>query len=595
MKTKIKYMLLLPLLAFMFSSCENDLLNLSNPSALTSDSYWKTKDDFNKALNSMYGALQLPAIAGSSIINDMQRSDEAGTETWYNTEFAQLNWSDANQYVIDRWSHAYIGIFRANQILNYIDKTTIFTEDEANLIKAQAKFLRAFEYFILSYTYGGAVIHDVMPQSTDDMQKPFENKDVVVAKMIIPDLEYAMSILPKKWANSSDLGRFTWGAANTLLGKTYLYQKDWTNAQKYLGYVIKEAEDNNLYSLVPNYMDNFTVDHEFNSESVLEVAFSDNFKPGTSGNNHDEKTSSEATSIASAFASITGAGGYNTVLPSYWIQELFVSADTVDRSNPINTGFKYSQRTFATIAVERGDGDYYKAPLVAYVDASGKTITSKANFSYGQGSKVKKWTSWDRKESEDASTNCRSGINFRVIRYADVLLMYAEACLELNDVNTAIKYIDKVRSRAGVVTLQSFIDNTGSFPRLDKSKFANALASYENVAPTKENVLTHLRMVERPLELAFEGQRWYDLVRWGIIQNTFTERLAEENNIRTILGVAAGTEAIPSTQPKIYPLYLNQRVRPDFGKKLTNYNSTRDYLPVPSVEVQTNKLLNSNN
>ena len=122
----------------------------------------------------------------------------------------------------------------------------------------------------------------------------------------------------------------------------YAIRSYYANAQKYLGYVIKEAEDNNLYSLVPNYMDNFTVDHEFNSESVLEVAFSDNFKPGTSGDNHDEKTSSEATSIASAFASITGAGGYNTVLPSYWIQELFVSADTVDRSNPINTGFKYS-------------------------------------------------------------------------------------------------------------------------------------------------------------------------------------------------------------------------------------------------------------
>ena len=597
MKKYLIYIFFFPLLATLFNSCEEDLLNLSNPSALTSDSYWNTKDDFNKALNAMYTSMEQSAVSGSGLINDMQRSDEAGTETWYNTDFAQLKWSDGNQYVIDRWSQLYIGIFRANQILYYIDKTDIFTEDEANIIKGQARFLRALDYFYLTYTYNGAVINDVMPQTPDEMQKPFENTQSVVTKVIIPDLEFAASVLPEKWTNTSDIGRFTWGAATTMLGKTYLYQNDWANAKKYLGQVITEAEASNLYTLVPNYMDNFTVDNEFNSESILEVAYSDNYKPGTSGNNHDEKNGSNATSIASAFASITGAGGYNTVLPSYWIQELFVSADSVDRTNSVNTNFHYSQRTYATIAVERGDGDYYQAPLLPYVDATGKTITSKANFSYGQGSKVKKWTSWDRVPTENTTTNARSGINFRLIRYADVLLMYAEAVLKNSgDVPTAIKYIDQVRSRAGVVKLQSFINSTGTFPRFDVSKFANGLTTYPNVTPSADNVLQHLRMVERPLELAFEGQRWYDLVRWGIIKQVFTDRYAEENGIRTTLHVASGAETIPATQPKIYPLYLNQRVRPDFLKKLTNYSAGgRDYLPVPDIEVQTNKLLNSNN
>lgn len=597
MRKYLKYILFFPLIATLLTGCEKDLLNLSNPSALTNDSFWKTKDDFNKALNALYASMEQNAVSGSEIVNDMQRSDFAGTETWYNTDFAQLKWSDGNQYVIDRWSQLYIGVFRANQILYYIDKTNIFTEDEANIIKGQARFLRALDYFYLTYTYNGAVIHDVMPQSPDEMQKPMSNTDSVVAEVIIPDLEYAASVLPKKWTNASDIGRFTWGAATTMLGKTYLYQKDWANAAKYLGQVVTEAEATNLYSLVPNYMDNFTVDNEFNSESVLEVAYSDNYKPGASGNNHDEKNGSNATSIASPFASITGAGGYNTVLPTYWLQELFVSADSVDRTNPVNAGFHYSQRTYATIAVEHGDGDYYQAPLIPYTDASGQLIKSKANFNYGQGSKVKKWTSWDRKESEDPATGSRSGINFRLIRYADVLLMYAEAVLENSgDVATAIKYIDEVRARAGVVKLQTFIDNTGTFPQFDVSKFANGLVSYPNVAPTAENVLHHLRMVERPLELAFEGQRWYDLERWGIIKQVFTDRLAEEDNIRTLLHVAPGTETIPSTQPKIYPLYLNQRVRPDFLAKLTNYSAGgRDFLPIPSVEVQTNKLIGSNN
>lgn len=589
-----KYTILL-LLAIVYTGCEEDLLEQVNPNALTDGSFWQTEEDFEMATNALYSSLQLPAICGETFTKDMQRSDLLGTESWYDISFTQLKWNDATPYVEERWSQLYVGIFRANQILHYLESADFFTEEEKNTIAAQARFLRGYNYFWLAYGYNGAIIHDKMASSAQEMSKAFSSKEDVINTMVIPDMEFARENLPKQWTSTNDIGRYTWGAATAMLGKTYLYQKDWGNTKKYLGEIIAEAESTGLYALVPDFMDNFTVDNEFNSESVLEVAFSDNFKVGANGSNHDEADGSEATSIASQFTSIH-AGGWNTCLPTYWCQELFVSADEMDTSNPINNGKERSQRTYATIAVEFADGEYYLAPLTPYTDENGVLHKSKANFNYGQSAKVKKWTQWDRVESEKTGTeNRRTGINFRLIRYADILLMYAEAVLEESaDVATAIKYIDQVRSRAGVIKLQSYMDlNGGQIPRLDISNFANERTAYQMVAANKENVLRHLRMVERVLELAFEGHRWYDLVRWGMVKNVFEKHWGEEQKLRELLCEPGGI-TIPSTTPKTYPLYLNERVRPDFEIPSNTYNSSyHDYLPVPSIEIQTNDLFDN--
>ncbi|MRT92019.1 RagB/SusD family nutrient uptake outer membrane protein [Ancylomarina sp. 16SWW S1-10-2] len=591
MRNIFKITLIFALIVGTLSSCEDELLDQVNPNAVTTDSFWQTKEDFNKATNALYSSLQFSAVSGQGLVENMVRSDLAGSESWYTiVNFSNMIWNDATDNVVDRWSQLYIGIYRANQILYYIEDVTFLTDAEKESIIAQTRFLRGLNYFGLVQSYNQAIIQDVLPIVDADMHKPLSPRAEVISKMVIPDLTYAYEHLPKKWSDSGDTGRFTWGAAAAMLGKTYLYDKDWTNAAKYFKEVIDAADNDGLYALVPNFMDNFTIENEFNSESILEVAYSDNYKEGASGNRTDDigtVPGSEASSIASSFASITGAGGYNTCLPTYWLQELFVAGDSIDISNPINAGYHYSQRTYATLAVEFGDGDYYQAPLVAT-----ETEKSKANFTFGQGSKVKKWTSWYYKENEDMSTGARTGINFRLIRLADVYLMYAETLLEGStaDVAGAMKYIDKVRSRAGVITLESYrADNGGMIPVLDKSRFPNGLAQFDMVALTKESLLHHLRMVERPLELAFEGHRWYDLVRWGLIKETFTARKAEEDLIKGLL-LDPVSNAI--TGPQIFPLYLNQRVRPDWAKAAANYNSaSHDYFPIPSIEAQSNREL----
>ncbi len=595
----IKKFLYIVSISFCFAfttSCEGDLLDQVNPNAVTDGSFWQTESDFEKAVNALYGSLQLPSVSGGSLAFETLRSDLCGAESWYSDQstFTGLKWNDTTDYVEDRWSELYVGIYRANQILYYIEEATCFGEDseEEALIIAQAKFIRAYCYFWLAYGYNGAVIHDSLPTDPDAMHKPFSSKEDVISTMVIPDFEAAMETLPKEW-DASEVGHITWGAAAAMLGKVYLFQEDWATAKSYFGQIIAEAEANNLYSLVSNYMDNFTTDNEYNSESILEVAYSDNYKEGNNGQNHDGSTGSEANSIAMAFASLY-AGGYNSAMPTYHCQEMFVSAEEMDPSASWTSSHERSMRTYASIVVEYADGEYYNAPLTPYYDNDGNLVSAKTNFNYGQSSKVKKYTQWDKVDAEDSSTGCRTGINYRAIRYADVLLMYAEACLECGDaVSSVIPYIDQVRERAGVITLQQYMnDNSNKIPQLHISKYANTWDDYNYVEANSANVLTHIRQVERVLELAFEGHRWYDLLRWGLTDETFDQCWAEEQLLRLKLCGSIDSNTIPTDATKEYPLYVNERIRPDFQTKSENFSTdSHSYFPIPSYEVVNNNAI----
>lgn len=554
------------------SSCEEEeFLTVDNPNSITDATFWKTPTQYNTALTTVYGAMQFQAVSGSGLSQEIVRADIADTFSWFGrwNIFRQLSYTDNSEQVANKWKELYIGIFRANQVINNIEVAdgSVFATGEKESILAQAKFLRAFFYFQLVHTYGQAVIRTEV--STTELDKELSSIEEVTNQVIIPDLNYAKANLPLSWDDNADLGRVTSGTATALRGKAYLYAKEWELSAA----DFKEVIDSGVYSLTPNSLDNFTDQNEFNSESILEVAYSSTENPGANGSNVDDtpgNSGAEASAVASNYVSIGGFGGYNTVVANLYLHELFTN-DVVDPNNAINTDNVHSQRLTASICPKDFEGTYFG------VDNSYNVHTYRG---LGLTAIVKKHTNWYQGTSEIALN--RSGINFRHIRLADVYLMYAEAVLNANsDVDEAIKYIDLVRSRAGVITLQQYLaDNGNTLPQLHISKQVHGTQPF--VSPTADNIMTHIQMVERPLELCFEGQRWNDLVRWGIVGDVLTTMGADlewrNDNLETILGQA--------------PLNIEGSVNLLSLPGIERYSSSEhDYFPIPAGEVQSNKEL----
>ena len=555
------------------SSCnEEEFLTVDNPNSITDATFWNTPTQFNSALNTVYGAMQFQAISGSGLSQEIIRTDIADTYVWFGrwNIFRQLTYTDASEQLVDKWNQLYIGIFRANQVINNIEiaDASVFAPMERETILAQARCLRAFFYFELIHTYGKAVIRTEV--SVTDLNKATSTIQEVNEQVIIPDLNYARLNLPKTWTDSKDLGRVTSGTATSLRGKVYLFDEQWGPAAD----DFKEVIESNAYSLTPNSMDNFTDQNEFNSESILEVAYSSTANPGVNGQNVDDtpfSSGAESNAIASNHTSIA-FGGFNVVVSNLYLHELFTN-DEIDPTNPINTDNVHSRRLNASICPKGFEGTYYG------VDKDDENASKVHQYSgLGLTALVKKYTNWYQGTSEIPLN--RSGINFRHIRLADIYLMYAEAVLnESSNVAEAIKYIDLVRKRAGVKTIQQYLDaNSNTFPQLHISKQVYG-PDQPMVNPSKETIMTHIRMVERPLELCFEGQRWRDLVRWGIVKSALTTMGKDLEWRRDNFEDIEGKE----------PLNITGSVNLLSLIGIEKYNSTaHDYFYIPAAEQQSN-------
>lgn len=569
---RIIYILLIS--TFCFVGCnEDEFLEEINPNAIIVDIFWQTETQFMDALTTVYGALQFHSISGGFLIYEMVLGDIAGTENWSRSStFRKLSTNDATYHITDKWEELYVGIFRANQLIQYIQiaDPAIFNEYNKQQIEAQARFLRAWFYWQLAHTYGGAVMHTLVIENDADFDKPFSSIEEVNTNIIVPDLEFVIQHLPQTWDDANN-GRITWGAATSLLGKVYLYNKNWTSAAE----MFKQVIESGIYNLVSDVRHNYSEENELNEESIFEVVYSAELNPGIGGSRVDDnndQSGAEASTLARAFGQ-RNFGGFNTLLPSYFLHELFVF-DEVDNDNPINNGNTQSKRMSASICPLNGETNYYTLP-----------IGDRTGWAFGQSAYIKKHTNWYHLQAEDGQA--RSGINFRHIRLADVYLMYAEAVIEAyGDVKTAVEFVDEIRTRAGVITLSKYMeDNNDKIPELHKS--AQIYDAHKFVDATPQSIMKHIRRVERPLELCFEGHRWKDLVRWGIVQEVFNELLIDENwrfEQEAILNL--DNLGIP-------PIYIVERIRPDFSLAAQNYNSSvHDYFPIPAQERQLNNMIN---
>ncbi|MCH7415073.1 RagB/SusD family nutrient uptake outer membrane protein [Belliella sp. R4-6] len=481
MKKLLKYILMAA--SFGVMSCDPDL-DIINPNQPTIEVFWQNATDAEQGVNSIYSTFARPGMSRWMPIIYVTRSDEG---------YSGSPWSDlANAMggfiqpdynfgpVIDVWVDCYVGIFRANQVIDNVPGIEM-NNDLKNRLLGEAYFLRAYFYYNLALLWGNV---PMMLESSKPTDLPPTTLQADVWAQVELDLARAVDGLPAVYANSRDLGRVTKGAAQALLAKTYMQQGKYTEAEGPLNWLVT-GEGASIYNLMPNYRDNFLITSENNQESVFEWQFTINPTEVTD-NDVDTPNHNYGTSI-SQFMAPPGIGWADAEARTWAIQEFLKEQTTQGERDP------------------RLSASY----LFANTDERGPQFTMVYGQTYAQRYGMENNRAYFRKFLNDHWRNeegYRSPNNYRVVRYADVLLMYAEVLNATGRTAQAYAHVDRVRARVGLAPLSQ------TQPGLGQTAFLEQLKH------------------ERLLELSGEGHRWADLVRWGDLGSQIANRDPGFNN-----------------------------------------------------------------
>ncbi|MDU0370307.1 RagB/SusD family nutrient uptake outer membrane protein [Hymenobacter endophyticus] len=456
------------------TACDKDFLDQVNPNQPTTESFWKTESDAVKGINACYSGLQQLGTYRRWLhfAYDLRSDDSFSQSPWGEladfTRFTQANYDfEVSQNL---WRDHYRAIWRTNQVLANVPAIQM-NETLKKRVLAEAKFLRALYYFNLVTLYGNVPL--ALTPSDPNALPAQATSEGQVWEQIVKDLLDAKPDLDVSYGGGNDTGRATRGAATTLLGKAYMQQRLWTQASAQFAEVISS----NRYRLTANFTDNFRHTTENNSESIFEVQFSD-AKLG--GNDGDDATSSEG-GQRSQFWGVPGAGFVDGEVRPWVVNEFLREPTATGARDPrlASTVF-YNRRQFTSSLPVDGDTLVYGNGFLRRFRGNARDLSR---------------VYWRKYQTDYFRTfeNFDSPINHRVMRYADVLLLQAEALNEQGVTSDAIPLINQVRSRSGLAPLTA-----GSF--------------------TRETLRAQL-MHERVTELTGEGLRFFDLKRWGLLDN----------------------------------------------------------------------------
>lgn len=443
-------------------ACTDDLLDLKNPNALTTDQFWNTENDAQLGVNSIYQMFYKDGLWARWIYFRLDLTSDEGYSQSPWTELA--DWTRFNYINYNFWEgngvtfrDTYKAIFRCNQVLANVPKIEFANQDDKDKVIAQAKFFRAFYYYYAAILWENVPL--VLEPSTPN-DKPEQKNVTEIWAQVEKDLNESFDALPTKWG-PLETGRPDKGVVKAMLAKAYMQQHKWPEAKIALEYLI--TGPGARYSLVSNYKDNFTDINENNSESVFEIQFGDQRKGGT-----DDNPNSAVSNNRQQFFAPRGIG-WSDGQARYWLVDAFKQEK--------NTNGDLDERLRATL--------FYPN---LFADFGDKTYNR--NWEWGANE------AWFRKGARDYyrdNEDYYAQVNNRLIRYADILLCYAEVLNELDQTNDAYQYVDMVRARVKLAPLATVHPEIGA----DKVKFLDRLK------------------IERVLELAGESVRWMDLKRWG--------------------------------------------------------------------------------
>jgi hypothetical protein len=436
---------------FLLPSCKKDFLDVPPQGQQPNEQFWKDEADARKAVNAMYGNLRewkqvaFAAIAVESLGSDDAEKGSDPSDATFLNKFDDFTVTSTEGQLLDFWTGQYQEINLANQVINNVPAIQMDENLKARFI-AEAKFLRAYSYFRLVRAFGDVPLRLGLAKDASEYNIPRTPKAQVYAA-IEKDLQDAIAVLPLTYP-ASETGRATKGAAQALLAKVSMYQKKWTEVLSLTNAIISSG----VYSLFPDFEKQFRIENENNSESIFEIQAQ--YVPGNC-----DASNSQYSQIQGIRGVARGGWGFHT--------------PTSELSNAFEAG---DPRRNATI-VFRGE-----------TTPQGDVVpTSVPNAMYNQKSYVPL--------SHSTNQECNEGSeqNIRVIRYAEVLLMNAEAANELGDQTLAKQSLNAVRARA---------------------RGGNA-AILPDITTTNQAELREAIWNERHYELAMENDRYFDVIRQG--------------------------------------------------------------------------------
>lgn len=417
-------------------SCK-DFLVTTDPTRVEDGLFFKNQTQLQQALNGVYGQLQsitntaylFKEFNSDNTTIDFNPLDRGGAAGWEAFEFSTVN--PGNGEISNLWNTYYSAIFNANNTLEKLEASTV---DEAvkKEIRGQLKFIRAFYYFDLAQYFGDVILVTNTLKTPDAAFDLVRSPQEAVFAQVESDLKGAVEDLPVSY-KSVEAGRVTKGAALSLLGKYYLTRKKYPEAIATLNQVLPLG-----YILNTNYADNFDPQKKNGKESIFEIQYQ--------GGNDLGEWSNFIYLFAPRLSkgAITGFANVNPSGRNIPTNDMIAAYETGDLRKNISLKENYTL-----------SGVTYPIPFV-----------NKYNYPH--------------------TISGRTNSNWPILRYADVLLMLAEAINEQSGpTGEAYGYLNQVRTRAGLAPKAG----------LDKTSFRDAV------------------LHERRIELAFENQRWFDLKR----------------------------------------------------------------------------------
>lgn len=480
-------------LACTFAACkESEFLNLTNPNQAVDKTFWTSEANAQSALATVYSPIRgqmYGYFGGYTGWHTMNRADDV----WFILGEEMHNWEPATYTNTPNTAESDFGrlyntINRANVVLKNVQNVPMDV-NRRNELYGEAAFLRGYAYLLLVTNFGDVPLR-LIPAIEDasEIMKP-SSPEAAVWAQVVEDFKTAKQYLPIT-RPAAQAGRVTKGAAIAHLGKALVYMKKYAEAEAELATIMTAPY---TYDLVPKFEDNFTELTELNKESVFEIMYDGSFGEGSWGS--ESPTATQGFVIAN-FAGPQGTGGWFKWMPTASIVQSFIAEE-----RPAGSDTRFDKRMYTSFYWKHSDFNDAVADGAWFGNMSfdniwnasaTKRLRGEPDYPTINGVKgrflIKKFTNFYKNQPDANSmyNQQNQNNNLRVMRFAEVLLLHAEACIKNNKPGLAAADLTRIRERAG----------------LAPKTWATNDALWQEMIHQNE------------LEFFFEGHRFFDLKRW---------------------------------------------------------------------------------